>query len=125
MEKAVSFLVKQIHERGILRSRLLELFCHVDDFWKSFAPTWKRTLLQTGQIKRQRSGQLAESEIMTILIHFHQSHYRDFKAFYVQHVLSHLHSEFASAGQLQPLRATDPVRPGAEGFVPGALSWAV
>ena len=42
--------------------------------------------LQTGTIKRQRSGQLAESEIMTILIHFHQSHYRDFKAYYLQHV---------------------------------------
>jgi transposase len=31
---------------------------------------------------------------MTILIHFHQSHYRDFKAFDTGHVLAHLHSEF-------------------------------
>lgn len=73
---------------------LLELFCHVDDFWGAFGPLWKQTLLQSGQIKRQRSGQLAESEIMTILIHFHQSHYRDFKAFYLQHVLAHLHADF-------------------------------
>ena len=73
---------------------LLELFCHVDDFWKSFAPAWKHSLLQTGQIKRQRSGQLAESEIMTILIHFHQSHDRDFKAFYTQQVLPHLRADF-------------------------------
>ena len=73
---------------------LLELFCHVDDFWLAFAPRWKQTLLQSGQIKRQRSGQLAESEIMTILMHFHQSHYRDFKAFYIQHVLAHLHADF-------------------------------
>ena len=73
---------------------LLELFCHVDDFWLAFAPRWKQTLLQRGHIKRQRSGQLAESEIMTILMHFHQSHYRDFKAFYIQHVLAHLHADF-------------------------------
>ncbi len=73
---------------------LLELFCHVDDFWLAFAPRWKQTLLHSGQIKRQRSGQLAESEIMTILIHFHQSHYRDFKAFYLQHVLAHLRADF-------------------------------
>jgi hypothetical protein len=73
---------------------LLELFRHVDDFWGAFGPLWKQTLLQSGQIKRQRSGQLAESEIMTILIHFHQSHYRDFKAFYLQHVLAHLHADF-------------------------------
>jgi len=73
---------------------LLELFCHVDDFWQAFAPTWYQTLLQAGQIKRHRAGQLTTSEIMTILIHFHQSHYRDFKGFYTQYVLLHLHEEF-------------------------------
>src|SRR5579885_2709940 len=73
---------------------LLELFCRVDDFWLAFAKEWKQTLLHSGQIKRLRSGQLAESEIMTILIHFHQSHYRDFKAFYTGHVLPHLRSDF-------------------------------
>jgi hypothetical protein len=73
---------------------LLELFCRVDDFWLAFAKEWKQTLLHSGQIKRVRSGQLVESEIMTILIHFHQSHYRDFKAFYTGHVLSHLRAEF-------------------------------
>jgi transposase len=73
---------------------LLALFCAVDDFWNAFAPGWHQTLLATGQIKRQRSGQLAASEIMTILIQFHQSHYRDFKAFYTEHVLTHLRAEF-------------------------------
>lgn len=73
---------------------LLELFCRVDDFWQSFAPAWRQTLLHTGQIRRQRSGRLASSEVMTILISFHQSHYRDFKAFYTQHVLLHLREDF-------------------------------
>ena len=73
---------------------LLELFCHVDDFWQAFAPTWYQTLLQAGRIKRHRAGQLTTSEIMTLLIHFHQSHYRDFKAFYTGHVLSHLRADF-------------------------------
>jgi hypothetical protein len=73
---------------------LLELFCRVDDFWLVFAPRWNQALLHSGQIKRQRTSQLAESEIMTILIHFHQSHYRDFKAYYSQHVLPHLHPDF-------------------------------
>jgi hypothetical protein len=31
---------------------------------------------------------------MTIIIHFHQSHYRDFKAYYTRHVILHLGSEF-------------------------------
>jgi hypothetical protein len=31
---------------------------------------------------------------MTILIRFHQSHYRDFKAYYCEYTLRHLRSEF-------------------------------
>ena len=31
---------------------------------------------------------------MTIMIHFHQSHYRDFKAFYLTYVTKHLAKEF-------------------------------
>ena len=37
---------------------------------------------------------MSMSEVMTILIHFHQSHYRDFKAYYMQHVCKHMRSEF-------------------------------
>jgi hypothetical protein len=41
-----------------------------------------------------RKGQLHPSEVMTILIHFHQSHYRTFKAYYTEHVQVHLSGEF-------------------------------
>ncbi len=73
---------------------LLELFCAVDDFWNTVAPGWHQMMLATGHTKRQRRGQLTTSEMMTILIHVHQSHYRDFKAFYTDHVLTHLQAEF-------------------------------
>lgn len=73
--------------------RILELFCAVDDFMLSFAPQMKATQLAAGK-QRQRSGQLCPSEIMTLLIHFHQSHYRTFKAYYTEHVQIHLTSEF-------------------------------
>ena len=72
---------------------LLELFCDVDDFWRRFAPQWKASQLTTGKL-RERKGQLCPSEVMTILIHFHQSHYRTFKAYYTEHVQVHLTSEF-------------------------------
>jgi hypothetical protein len=72
---------------------LLELFCAVDDFWLEFAPYWKASQLATGR-QRERAGQLCPSEIMTILIHFHQSHYRTFKFYYTEHVQVHLRSEF-------------------------------
>jgi hypothetical protein len=73
---------------------LLELFCDVDDFCQSFLPFWRNQLLVAGEIHRQRERSLSVSEIMTILIHFHQSHYRDFKAYYMEYVLERLSSEF-------------------------------
>lgn len=73
---------------------LLELFCHVDDFCQGFLPQHDAHLLASGMRQRQRARSLSVSEIMTILILFHQSHYRDFKAFYTQEVLAHLRAEF-------------------------------
>ena len=72
---------------------VLELFCAVDDFWLDFAPHWKANQLAAGK-QRERQRQLCPSEIMTILIHFHQSQYRTFKAYYRQYVQVHLTKEF-------------------------------
>ena len=71
---------------------IVELFCDVDDFCQSWASYGLP--LQLGQPKRGPKPTLVLSEIMTILIHFHQSHYRDFKAYYLEHVLKHLRAEF-------------------------------
>lgn len=73
---------------------LLELFCAVDDFCQTHKGQWSQEQIGTGQRRRERSGQLYMSEIMTILIHFHQSHYRNFKAYYTQHVQRYLNREF-------------------------------
>jgi len=73
---------------------LLALFVHVDDFCKAFLPFWNRQLHSCGARQRQRERSLSLSEIMTILIAFHQSHYRDFKAYYCEQVLKHWRSEF-------------------------------
>lgn len=80
---------------------LLELFCHVDAFCQLFLPEWDRQLRAHGQRSRQRSGQLAMSEIMTILVYFHQMRFRDFKTYYLAYVLGHLHSEFPQAVSYQ------------------------
>ena len=73
---------------------LTELFCDVDDFCLGFQPLWQKQLLAAGEIHRQRERSMSVSEIMTILIHFHQSHYRDFKAYYTEYVLERLSREF-------------------------------
>jgi hypothetical protein len=73
---------------------LLELFCDVDDFWQDFQPHWEQEMLDNGALHRLRQGQLSVSEVMTIMIHFHQRHYRHFKAYYTQSVQVRLRSEF-------------------------------
>lgn len=73
---------------------LLVLFCDLDDFCQEFLPVWNKQLLISGQKQRQRARSLTISEIMTILIAFHQSHYRNFKAYYCEQVLKSWRSEF-------------------------------
>ena len=72
---------------------LLELFCDVDDFWLMVQPIWQRYLLESGKVQRLRATNLCESEIMTILIQFHNSQFRNFKAYY-QFVLDYQAAEF-------------------------------
>jgi hypothetical protein len=74
---------------------LLELFCHVDDFTQNFAQQHvAQPALPIATRTRNRALQMQPSEIMTLLILFHQQRYRDFKTFYVQHALEHLRAEF-------------------------------
>ena len=55
---------------------------------------WDRELLASGARKRQRDGQLSLSEVMTILVYFHQVRFRDFKTYYTHYVEGHLRGEF-------------------------------
>lgn len=80
---------------------ILELFCSVDDFWLQFAPKWQGALLAAGQRQRLRATQMYPSEMMTIMILFHQSHYRTFKAYYTEYVQRHLRSEFPTRVRYQ------------------------
>ena len=72
---------------------IVELFCYVDDFCNVFMGAWMRLLIAYGARQRHRQGRLSVSEIMTMLLLFQQSHYRDFKAFYLKEVCCQLHKQ--------------------------------
>ena len=72
---------------------LLELFCEVDDFCQDFEFLIKKQQLQ-GAKKRGPASRLSVSEIMTIVIYFHQAGYRNFKQYYLNYVCKHLAAEF-------------------------------
>ncbi len=73
---------------------LLALFCHVDDFCQQFEPAWPRRPRAAGLRARRRATQLSSRAIMTILIHFHRSRYRDCKSSCTLHVQPYLRAEF-------------------------------
>ena len=75
-------------------SQLIAMFCDIDDFCKWFEPLYMRRLLQSGQHQRTRQTVLALSEIMTIIVYFHSSHYRDCKHYYTEYVATHLRPYF-------------------------------
>jgi len=70
------------------------LFCDVDDFCQDFMPEWQNQQITGGERKRRRAGQLTASEIMTLIIYFHQSQYRHFKGYYLFHVRRYLKEAF-------------------------------
>lgn len=77
---------------------LTKIFCDIDDFCKTFEVQYKQPRITKGKHHRNREGHLAISEVLTILVFFHQSQgYRDFKGFYLRHVLKHLKQEFPNA----------------------------
>lgn len=66
-----------------------KLFCDVDDFCLDAEPLLRQRLLTDGQRRRNRKGRLTASEIITILIAFHQGNFRTFKHFYLMLGVSH------------------------------------
>lgn len=72
---------------------LTELFCDVDDFVKRYNRT-NNLQIEDSKFKRSINCRLSASEIMTIYIAYHQSGYKNFKAFYLNYVIPHLKRQF-------------------------------
>jgi hypothetical protein len=79
--------------------RLVEDFCQFDDFCQGFYPRWEAQLLAEGSAPKKRGPEagLADSEIMTILVLYHSSHFKNFKTFYEGIVLALLRPAFPKA----------------------------
>lgn len=69
---------------------ILPVFCDIDDFCLLFEPLWQQRLLSHEPRQRRRASALCLSEVMTIIVLFHTSSYRNFKSYYTEHVMKHL-----------------------------------
>ena len=75
---------------------IITLFCEIDDFFLALVKHQAEYHLQQAEVPetRGRPRRLHPSEIMTILISFHQSTYRSFKDYYQRHVGTYLRWAF-------------------------------
>lgn len=75
---------------------LTELFCEIDDFCNGFESKLNSKLIpDSAQIsKSQRKSRLSLSEVMTIIVYFHQSDYRTFKSYYLTRILQYHQNDF-------------------------------
>jgi hypothetical protein len=73
---------------------LTKIFYEVDEFCKQFEKQFERNLLTDGKDKRKRAFSLTLSEIMTIMIYYHDSGYKTFKDYYEKHVLVYMRGDF-------------------------------
>jgi len=76
-------------------ANIIEIFCFLDEFCKYFEPELKKRAISTsGKLHRNRTGRMSDSEIMTILVLFHTSRFRDLKSFYLGYICQHMRKEF-------------------------------
>ena len=71
-----------------MKANLVEIFYLVDEFCKEFDKVMDGHILakDTGKKSRKRAFRMSDSEVITIMIYFHLSRYRDFKHFYIRHI---------------------------------------
>ena len=80
--------------------QLVERFCDFDDFCKSVKTQWEAMLIADGKKpdrKHGPEGGLCDSEIMTLLVLYHSSRFKNFKTFYNGIVLGMLRPYFRHA----------------------------
>jgi hypothetical protein len=73
---------------------ILTVFCEIDDFCLEFEPRFNQMLIGDGKRQRNKPSAMALSEVMTIMVLFHLSGFRNLKTFYNGFVGQYLAAEF-------------------------------
>ena len=77
-------------------TNLIEIFYIIDEFCKEIEKTMDGHSIpkETSKKRRNRAFTMSNSEIITIMVMFHQSHYRDIKAFYINYIKQYRYRDF-------------------------------
>lgn len=77
-------------------SKIIEIFCNLDDFMKEFDAILAKNSIPDTSLpkKRNRKSKMSKSEIMTIMVIFHLKSHRNLKHFYLYYVSKHMNDYF-------------------------------
>jgi hypothetical protein len=75
-------------------AQVTEIFVSIDDFYLQFKKGMEKHQLANINKKRNRAYRMSASEVMTIMVLFHLSNFKDMKHFYLIYVKDHLKAEF-------------------------------
>jgi len=80
----------------LTQDKITEIYCIADDFCKEFAQELKKLqmLPEDGKKHRNRSCEMSDSEIMTVLLLFHFGTFKNFKHYYLHYIGVHLKNDF-------------------------------
>ncbi len=78
---------------------IIQLFCDIDDFFIEYEQQMASKPLPDTETskKRPRPSKLHKSEVMTILVAFHQSGQSTFRKYYLEHVCKELRWQVSNA----------------------------
>jgi hypothetical protein len=77
----------------ICKEKLIEIFIAVDDFVKPFEQ-WLTSRALPNQSQPTRQSELTTSELITLLVYYHHSGYKNFQYYYQRLVLSQMFTYF-------------------------------
>jgi len=83
----------------LTQDKIIEIYCIADDFCKEFHQEFKKinTLPDNGKKRYNRSGEMSDKEIMTILLLFHFGTFKNFKHYCLHHIGIHLKKNFSNS----------------------------
>ena len=94
----ISVIVIKLNHKTLLimDTNSVEIFYIIDEFCKEIEKTMEGHLLtkDTSKKKRNRAFTMSDSEIITIMLMFHRSRFRDMKAFYINHIQRYCQRDF-------------------------------
>ena len=104
---------------------ILPVFCDIDDFCLLFEPMWQRQQLAATPHQRHRASSLALSEVMTIIVLFHTSGYRNFRDLLHRTRLKADACRIPEVDELQPICGVDAICARALMLLPAHPTWRV